>query len=152
MSDTPVKARPVRVFENDLQSAEYARSAFVITAKADTQPVNYLEPETWSHIPDLKLRQGDRIEIMAEDNSWFAELLVRVRVGQTIHLALLQEHQFDTIAGKEHEEYEVLFAGPKALWRVLRKSDRNVMVDKLTAKSEGVSWIEANCKPALKAA
>lgn len=152
MSDTNTKPRPVRVFENDLKSAEYVRSVFVITALPDTLPANYLEPETWAHIPDLKLRQGDRIEIMAADTSWYAELLVRVRSGQTIHLELLQEHKFDAVVGKEHEDYEVQWAGPQAKWRVLRKSDRHVMIDKLTAKSEGVAWIEANGKPLAKAA
>lgn len=153
MSDAKeTKARPVRVFENDLKSAEYVRSVFVITALPDTLPANYLEPETWAHVPDLKLRQGDRIEVMAADASWFAELLVRVRTGTTIHLALLQEHKFDAVVGKEHDDYEVVWAGPQAKWRVMRKSDRHVMVDKLDAKSEGVAWVEANSKPALKAA
>lgn len=153
MSDTKeTKPRPVRVFENNLMRAEDVRSVYTITALPDTLPVNYLEPETWAHVPELKLRQGDRIEIMAADTSWYAELLVRVRAGTIIHLELLQEHKFDAIAGKEHDDYEVAWAGGHAKWRVVRKSDRFVMIDKLSAKSEGVAWIEANNKPALKAA
>jgi hypothetical protein len=153
LSDTKeTKPRPVRVFENDLKSAEYVRSVYIITALPDTLPANYLEPETWAHVPELKLRQGDRIEILAADTSWYAELLVRVRAGTTIHLELLQEHKFDAVVGKEHDDYEAAWAGGHAKWRVLRKSDRFVMVDKLAAKSEAVAWIEANSKPALKAA
>lgn len=152
MSDANTKPRPVRVFENDLKSAEYVRSVFVITALPDTLPANYLEPETWSHIPELKLRQGDRIEIMAIDNSWFAEIIVRVRTASALQLELLSEHKFDAIVGKEHDDYEAAWGGPVAKWRVLRKNDRHVMVDKLDAKSEAVAWIEANAKPALKAA
>jgi hypothetical protein len=52
------------VFENELIAAEYARTVHVLTALPGPCPNDYLEPETWAHVPELKLRQGDRIEIM----------------------------------------------------------------------------------------
>lgn len=149
---TETKPRPPRVFENDLVAAEYARTVHVLKGLPGTFPESYLEPETWAHIPETKLRQGDRVEITAEDSTWFAELMVRVRKGPVIHLELLREYKFDAIAGKEHDAFDIEHAGPKAKWRVLRKSDRAVMVDKLATKSEAVAWVEDQAGPLKQAA
>jgi len=73
--------------------------------------------------------------------------------GQMVQAEMLRKFDFMPVAGKEHDAYEVMWAGPKALWRVLRKTDRHVMVDRLESKSAGVAWIEENAKaPAKQAA
>jgi hypothetical protein len=146
------KPRPPRVFENDLMDAEYARTVHVLKGLPGTFPENYLEPETWAHIPETKLRQGARIEITAEDGSWFCELLVRSRKGSIIHVEMLREHKFDAIDGKEHDAFDIEYAGKVARWRVMRRTDRAVLVDKLATKSEAVQWIEDQAGPLKQAA
>lgn len=152
MSDIVKPIRPVRLMEGEMASAEYARAIYCVTAPAGAKPDDYLEGETYAHVVGRKLKQGDRLEVTAEDRTWFAEVMIVTVSGQMVQAEMLRKYDFAPIAGKEHEAYEVQWAGPRALWRVLRKTDRHVMVDKLESKSAGVAWVEANAKPAQQAA
>jgi hypothetical protein len=156
LSDEATKTKPpVRIFEGDLTAAEYARTVHVLTAPAGAQPDDFLEAETYAHAL-RKLRPRDRIEVFADDNTWWCEVLILGIAGQLLHVAMLDKRTFAPMVGKEHEAYDVAWGGPAAKWRVLRKSDRAVMQDKFDLKSEAIAWIEENAgkpvEPLKKAA
>lgn len=156
MSTDTDKKRPVRIFEGELIREEFARSVYCLTAPAHAVPEDYLEAETYAHVLNNKIRAGDRLEITAEDRTWWAEVLILSVAGQLVNAALLRKAAFAPQVGKEHDAYEADWGGPSAKWRVLRKSDRAIMVDKFDQKSEAVAWIEANAgqspEPLKKAA
>lgn len=66
---------------NGLKVADSVRNVYQITAAADTTPEDLLDPKYWAHVARL-LRLGDRIEVLAADTSWYAELRV-MEVGRT---------------------------------------------------------------------
>lgn len=151
MSDvTELKKPSIRIFDGDLQEADYARPVYILKAKAGTTAEDYAQPETYAHVGG-KLKPHTRLEILAEDNTWFATAIV-LTVSPLVRVEILSKHSFETDAAAVHEGYNAKWAGQHAKWRVVRKSDQNVMVDKLESKSEAVAWIEENAKPALKAA
>lgn len=65
---------------NGLKVAETVRNLYQVTATAGTDPDHLLEPKYWTHVGRL-LRMGDRIEVLAADASWYAELRV-MEVGR----------------------------------------------------------------------
>jgi hypothetical protein len=140
---TPNKKPLVRVFEDRLKPAEFARTEHLLTAPQGASADDYLDPETYAHVLN-KLRPDDVITVIAEDRTWRCEVLVLAINGQRIDLAPLSKHEFGALEGKEHDLYEAEYAGKSVKWRVMRKSDRHVMVDKLGSKSEAVEWIERN--------
>jgi len=65
---------------NGLKPAETVRNVWHVTATAGTKPEDLTEPQYWAHVARL-LRLGDRIEVLAADASWYAELRV-MEVGR----------------------------------------------------------------------
>jgi hypothetical protein len=64
-----------------LKLAETVRNVYQITVPPDTKAEALLAPTYWSHVAS-KLRMGDRIEVLASDASWCAELRV-MEVGRS---------------------------------------------------------------------
>lgn len=157
MSDEKTTDKPaVRLFEGQLAPAETARSVWIITAPPGATPEDFLEAETYAHVLGRKIKAGAKLEITAEDKTWYAEVLIRDVAGQIVHAAMLCKHNFSPLVGKEHDAYEEKWGGPQGGWRVIRKSDRSVMIDKLQLKSQATAWIEENAgktpEPLKKAA
>lgn len=145
----------VRLFEGQLKRDEFARTVYCVTAPVEATPEDYLEAETYAHVIGAglgKVRAGDRLEITAEDKTWWAEVLILDVAGQRVSAVMLRKHSFMPMIGKEHDAFDVEWAGPSAKWRVMRKSDRTVMADKLATKSEAVAWVEAQGSPLKQAA
>jgi hypothetical protein len=65
---------------NGLKVASSVRNVWQITAPGETKPEDLLAPGYWAHVA-RQLRMGDRIEVLAADASWYAELRV-MEVGR----------------------------------------------------------------------
>ncbi len=65
---------------NGLKVAEAVRNVYQITAAAGTTPEELVDPKYWVHV-SRRLRQGDRVEVIASDGSWYGELRV-MEVGK----------------------------------------------------------------------
>lgn len=102
-----------------------------------------LKPDYWTHVAP-QLRIGYRVEVMAEDGAWWAMLLVRA-VGQ--HEAVLQALQHVTLGAEaptvdlDGSAYEVKWAGPSAQFRIVRKSDSEVIKDKFPIREAAEEWL-----------
>ncbi len=149
MTDQPVALkRPApRVFEGNLMEADYARPVYVLTAKPGETPEDYTNPETYAHVGG-KLKPKARLEITAEDLTWYAEVMVLATTPK-LSLAMLQKHIFASTAEQPAGEYEAKYGGKVAKWRVMRTSDNTVMIDGLEQKSDALGWIETNAKAPL---
>ena len=66
---------------NGLKPAETIRNVYQITAAAGTSPEHLLDPKYWTHVA-RRMRLGDKIEVIASDSSWYAEVRV-MEVGKS---------------------------------------------------------------------
>jgi hypothetical protein len=63
-----------------LKQADTVRNVYQVTAVAGTKPEDVLDPGYWKHVARV-MRLGDKIEVLAADGSWYAELRV-MEVGR----------------------------------------------------------------------
>lgn len=73
---------------NKIQQAEFARVVFSVTPELGTTIKQVLDPKYWVHVA-AKLKPRCRIEVLAEDFSWYAELLVVTSDKTWASMALL---------------------------------------------------------------
>ena len=127
------------------KAAEFIRVVYAVTPAAHTELDHILKPEYWAHVAS-HLAPLSRIEVVAEDNSWFAELIVvsngfnwaKVRLLRYIPLV-------DGFPGEkvhEEEEFDITYAGVKARFRVVRKSDRATLKEGFASKQDAVKWVQ----------
>ena len=133
---------------NRLHFAESRRNIFCVTPEVGTPYEEILKDAYWAHV-SVKMKPGDRIEVNAEDGSYYAELLVQdagrlyAKVAQIIFVKL------DAVEVKEGglmmEGYEVKWQGPQLKWCVLRGKDR--LKDGMD-KASAVQWMQSHAKAA----
>ena len=128
-----------------LKEAEYVRRVFRATVPSDVTPADIVKPEFWAHV-SVKLHNTDIIEVMPEDESWFAQLLVRSSSRLHAKCEVLHLKTFNDV--KKAKEVEGPFSlkhnGPKAKWCVIRNADKALVKDGFASKENAAAWIEAN--------
>lgn len=135
----------VKILQNRIRPAEYDRTIFATNPEAGTTLEDMLAPEYWSHVAK-NFKPGSRIEVTAEDGSWFAELYVR-RASANAALVVVLRH-FDFTSGKaaqpeaaaEHTDFTVKFRGG-AGWSVVRNSDKAIMFENGKTREQAESWV-----------
>jgi len=112
-----------------------------------------LKPEYWAHV-SAKLRRGDRIYALAEDNLYHAGLLV-IEAGRLFAKVVKIPGECFEIESTQilnidlPEGYDVKYRGLKKNWCVLRGTD--VLKDGLS-KTEAEAWVIDHLKLKKKAA
>lgn len=137
----------MQILSSNLKLAEFGRNVWLVTPEAGVTPEELAKPEAWVHV-SKNLKAGDRIEVVAADGTWFAELFVRSAVGVGVKLFTLRVVHFDGVAAKapaqkDDEEFEIKFAGA-AKWRGIRKSDGAVMVEGMASREAVKTWLVEN--------
>jgi hypothetical protein len=147
------------------KEAEYTRRVWAMTPAVGTEVKHLLAPAYWSHVA-AKLNPTDRIEVITEDNAWFAELLVMSQGGNWAQVKLLRYVQLTGVAAAPEAVVEktsesvaeevtepttetpstdsqltVSYGGIKARHRVIRKSDKAVLKDGFPTQAEAVKWM-----------
>lgn len=128
-----------------LKEAEYVRHVFRATVPNDTTINDVLKPDFWAHVA-AKLHNTDIIEVCPEDESWFAQLIVRSASRLHAKCAVLRHQSFN--ADKKTAEPEGPFSikhnGPKAKWCVIRRVDKALVKEGFASKEEAAKWTEDN--------
>lgn len=127
-----------------IKQAEFARNVFAISPEQNVKLEDMLAPAFWSHVA-AKLHPSDRIEVIAEDGSYFAEFYV-VSCGRNwAKVSLLRMHELteDTpeIAKNASSEYEVQWAGGQEKARIVRLADKQVIQSGFPSKKEAADWL-----------
>lgn len=131
---------------NRLHEARTRRNIWTVTPEHGTPFEEILKDGYWAHV-SVKMRPGDRVEVLAEDGSYFAELLVQdagrlyAKVYPLRHVKL--EAVEVTEGGPMMEGYEVKWQGPILKWCVLRGKDR--LKDGMD-KHSAVQWMQNHAK------
>lgn len=132
---------------NRLQQAEYQRTVYRVVPELNTPYEELFDPQYWAHV-SAKFRPGDRIEVEAEDGSYYAEL--RVMDAGTLYakVAELRKVDFDdnVVVGDSPamSGYEVKWRGPIMKWSVLRGKD-SIREGEQT-KGAAHSWLAEHIK------
>lgn len=138
----------VQLSPSGLGQAEYVRVVWAATAAYGVTREQIEDPSYWAHVA-AKLKPKARIEVTAEDDSFYAEYLVTSCDKTWAKVACLKFIDLtNTEVTKEQVEgitanYSVEFRGPKK-WSVLRKSDRSVLQEGLHSREDGNKWLSVH--------
>lgn len=133
---------------NRLHFAEHRRNIFDVVPEKGTPFEVLLKDGYWAHV-SAKLKPGDRIEVRAEDGSYFAELMVMDAGRLYAKVAVLMHVKLDAIEVRESDmavaDYRVEHCGPQLKWCVLRGKDR---LKEGLDKASAVQWMQSHAKAA----
>lgn len=134
------------VMPHRLAQAEVKRIVYHLNVPAGVPLERVLEADYLSHVASL-LRPGYRIEALAEDGKWFADLLVR-KSDKEKHTVLCWviaavdlEAQVAEAAAPTQDDYKVEFGGAHK-WRVVRGGD--VIHKGESSEAEARAWLAAH--------
>ena len=136
-----------------IEPAEYRRTVYIATAHENTIPEDLLDPAYWAQV-SATLKPWDRIDVRANDGTWYAEYLV-LDAGRTYaKVQMLSSHALTTgdVAMSQltaMSPYEVVYRGPHDMWSVIRKSDRAVVHEKAATQGAAVDWMTNRLKAKL---
>lgn len=102
-----------------------------------------LAPDYWSHVA-FQLRPGYRIEVFAEDGSYWAMLIVRAAGKVDAVVAVLDHKTLVAEADKTPDGYDIKWRGPKAKFGILRRSDSALVQDGFALREDAENWLTSN--------
>lgn len=119
-----------------LQPAEHYRTRYAAVVDDGTTVEDLQRPEFWCHVAG-KLRQMDVIEVLAEDGSYFAELMVlKSGTGFAKVLLLRQVALEDTAQDDDESPVVAQWKGPHRKYSVIRKADGVILKDGFANKGD----------------
>ena len=109
---------------NGLIETEFCRKAYRVSVPPNVKSEDLTRPAFWAHVAK-DLRRGDMIEVLAEDNSFYAEVLVRSarRTDATVSMLRFQKLDKPVLEKSDTEGYEIIFRGGRAKHTVMRNTD-----------------------------
>ena len=135
----------MKILQHQVKQADFIRTVWAVKPEPGTSLEDMLAPDYWANVAKT-LKAGDRIEITAADNSWFAELLVRSTSALAATLAVLRSTDFTDAKQSptaEAVQYDVRHRGG-AGWSVIRRSDKAVLFEKGETREQAEDWLKAN--------
>lgn len=142
-----------QITQGRIKLAEFSRNTHVAVAHQGVSLEDALSPVYWAHVAS-GIRPFDKIELRAEDNSWFADLIVfkatKLEVFARVLTAInsngdsLSTHHATLTAPAVDAPavpagYVVDYGGPIHNYRVIRTADGAVLVYGLS-QDEAVAW------------
>lgn len=128
---------------NRVRSAEFVRNVFVAAPPAGTTLAQIQDGEYWKNI-QKQLHISDRIEVVPEDGSYFAELyvndLTQYRIGVTLLRHIVLDPQAD-VPTEEGSPYEVKWRGGIAKHSVQYAKTKDVIKDGFNSRAEALRWL-----------
>lgn len=132
----------IQLNSNRMKRAETLRTLYVVNAMPETEREDLLKADYWCHIA-ASLNPLDRLEVRADDATFFAEYLVISCDRTWAKVKELRWMELSEVAESDDErsELEYKWRGPQCKHSVIRVSDQQVMVEKLGTKDEALVWI-----------
>lgn len=128
--------------QSRFNQAEYVRNIWAVTPEAGTKVEDMLDPAFWSHVA-ASLKPWDKIEVRAEDGTFYAELLVLQSARNWAKVRLLSRVELKDAMpeGREVDGHIIKWAGPHAKWRVIRSTDNAVIHEKAESEAAANKWL-----------
>jgi len=129
------------------KQAEYERTVYSVVPEHETPFDAVIQPEYWAHV-SARMRPGDRIEVQAEDGSYWAELLVRDAGRLFAKVAVLRKVELneEDVTGDmpAATEFAIKWRGPHHKWCVLRGVD--LVKAECQTRGEASTWLADHMK------
>lgn len=149
--DVKAPAQPTKapaIAPHLMVQADLARIIYRMNVPAGVPVSRVLEPDYFAHVASM-LRPGFRIEALAQDGKWFADLLVRKsdKERHEVHVWALSvvdlEKQIAAAAPAQADDYRVEFGGAHK-WRVVRGQE--VIHKGEASEGEARAWLAEHLK------
>jgi hypothetical protein len=138
------------LMQDKLNQAEYVRSVFAVTLPYGTPFDDIKNPAFWAHTA-AKLHPTDRIEVVDEEGTYFAEVMVISCARNWAKVSILRFHELsESIPNAKDDasadiqdklgEYTVDWT-QNTRARVIRKSDREVIKENFASKADATKWL-----------
>lgn len=155
MSEAPAKPEKVfKIHESRFALAESKRNVWFATPVEGTPFGELLQPAYWSHIA-RRLRPGDLIEVVPDENTYKAFLVVLDAGQNWAKVALDRKVDLSppasVAAGDINKEYAVEWKGPHWKHAVIRVSDKQVVEKGFNTRDEAGRWIATNASRMMAA-
>lgn len=126
---------------NNLQMAGHYRESWEVVVPSETTIADLERAEFWVHVAK-RLRRQSKIDVLWEDESRYAELIVLSSGTGFAKVKTLRTVEFD--AADENnaplDGFSVKWGGPHDKFRVVRNSDNLVMRKDFVKKSDAEAW------------
>lgn len=143
-----------------LRQADFVRTVYHIEVDAAATLDDITEPANWVHLQKA-LKLHDRVEVVAKDGSWFADVLVTAAPSgqsQTFRVAVLFKVNLSAFDPAQIINAAPSFARPtagvpdgyavnhtpKTRWRVVRAADGETLIRDLPTRDDAVAWLAEN--------
>lgn len=127
-----------------IQQAEFTRNTWSITVPPRVPFQSVMAPEFWTHVT-RRIKQYDHIEIRAQDNAWWAHLMVAKVEDLAAHMWVLNHAalsiQTMEAAAPDAKDYVVRHGGPNHQWRIIRLSDKAVIHHGEPTEEDAKKWL-----------
>lgn len=123
-----------------IATQEVARNVWIFRPGEDITKEDMLHPAFWTHVA-RQMRVNDRIEVLSQDASWYAELIVRAVGPLEVVTGLLAFTEFNAIEATSEDEYDIAWKGPAAKWRITRRADKAMVRDGFESKEMALAWL-----------
>lgn len=136
-------APPRSLLPSRFQQAEHARTVWRVVAEEGTTIEDVLKPQFWAHVAHTMAR-FDRIEVLADDETWFLDLIIRDCGRGFAKVAILAKTEFEASVEKATsiEGFEIAWKGPKRRWSVIREEGRAPIKDNFPGKAQALAWVQ----------
>lgn len=135
---------------NSISPVGYTRNSWEFIAARGVTLADVIIPEYWLHFAQ-QLRPNDKIEVICEDGTWYAQLLVinADRTWAKVHVLShhdLTQARSDTPARAE-DEYDVDWT-PSGKWTITKKSQKGQppLKDGFLSRLEAYQWLDGHIK------
>lgn len=142
----------IKLNTSNLREAEYERRIYAVTPEHGTTIEQMLDPAYWANV-GYKFKPGDRIEVISEDSTWFAELLVIASARlwakvSTLRFVELAETVADgagismsVASAPAFDDYVIKWGTGSTKFRVIRKQDKEVIREGFATKRDAEAWL-----------
>ncbi len=140
MSEAKKEKRAVQLKDPRMKEQEFLRVWWVVTVEHGTTKEDILKPEFWTQVA-IKLKPYNRIDIQADDGSFFAEFLVITCDKTYANVKELSWTELNTTKEQPHEEFYAKWRGPHLKWSVIRSSDKEAVKEGMETKDLAIAEI-----------
>ena len=131
-----------------LDDAEFTLRRMVARPQRGLAYTELFKPGAWSHHMQNVINPGTLIDVLPEDGSYYAQLIVQSKntngmvVAEIIKVDLGEAAANLTLSA---EEVYVEWGGAHK-WRVVRAADLDVLAKDFTNEQDALGWVSANRK------
>lgn len=132
----------IKLGPHALKMAQHERVVWHVTVPHGTKMEDVLEPYYWAHVSQRLnvAKPFDRIELIWEDCSRYAELLVVDAGRQYAKVLVIKDVELGKTEKVAEEiadlEYEVKYVSPTVRWAVIRKADGHRVRENIKTQAE----------------